>query len=119
MGQIHGTTQMIGRIKFTLVSAFQPKAQFRAYHGSDHCIDYLRQVLMCHSDVTPITHKKRPAGYNPALADWVPNFSTPHTCRNFQKIHDWAKKYNTSGYVIESWPGIDPVAELRGNAHEH
>ncbi|KAH8591205.1 hypothetical protein B0O99DRAFT_675382 [Bisporella sp. PMI_857] len=79
----------------------------------DHCIDYLRQVIMCHSDVTPITHAPRPEGFNPLLSDWRPKFAVHYTCRNFQKIHDWAAKYNTSGYAIESWPGLDPVAELR------
>lgn len=68
---------------------------------------------MCHSDVTPITHKARHQPFNPVLSDWQPNFAVPHTCRNFQKIHDWAAMYNTSGFVIESWPGLDPVAELR------
>lgn len=73
---------------------------------------------MCHSDVTPITHKARPKPHHPRLPNWVPNFSVPHTCRNFDKIHDWAKKYNTSGFVIEVWPGLDPVAELRmGDDH--
>lgn len=80
---------------------------------SDHCIDYLRQVIMCHSDVTPITHSERPKPYNPVLSPWRPNFAVPHTCRNFWKIHDWAGKYNSSGFVIESWPGLDPVADLR------
>lgn len=43
-----------------------------------------------------------------------------HTCRDFGKIWEWANRYNTSGFVIESWPGLDPVAELRvGNlGHE-
>jgi hypothetical protein len=79
----------------------------------DHCLDYIRQVLMCHADVTPIVHKKRNPGYNPLLPPWQPNFHVTHTCRNFDKIHEWAAKYNTSGFAIESWPGLDPVAELR------
>ena len=73
---------------------------------------------MCHSDVTPISHSKRPQPFNPALTDWRPNFAVAHTCRNFQKIHDWAAKYNTSGFVIESWPGLDPVADLRAKPGE-
>jgi hypothetical protein len=86
----------------------------------DHCIDYLRQALMCHSDVTPITHAPRPKPYNPALSPWRPNFATPHTCRDFWAIHRWAGSdgRNSSGFVIEVWPGIDPVGELRENNEE-
>lgn len=79
----------------------------------DHCIDYLRQVLMCHSDVTAITHAPRPKPYNSILMPWRPNFAVTHTCRNFWQLHDWAGKRNSSGFVIETWPGTDPVAELR------
>jgi hypothetical protein len=73
---------------------------------------------MYHADVTPIAHKKHNPGFNSLLQDWVANFAAAHTCRNFNKIHDWAKKYNTSGFVIESWPGSDPVSELREKPEE-
>jgi hypothetical protein len=50
----------------------------------DHCIEMLRQRLMCTSDVNIITY------------DWVqgwdlayPNFNTAHQCRNFDKIMSW------------------------------
>lgn len=106
---------MTGKIKYTLVRfPFHGKHfQILDQYNLDHCLDYLRQVIMCHSDVTPITHAARPKPFNSALSDWRPNFAVAHTCRNFQKIHDWAAKFNTSGFVIESWPGLDPVADLR------
>lgn len=68
---------------------------------------------MCHADVTPISNKKRPKGYNPLLGEWMPDFATHHTCRNFDKIHAWAAKYNTSGFTLEPWPGVDPGQGLR------
>lgn len=50
----------------------------------DHCIEMLRQVLMCNADVGPITF------------DWVagldvpfPNFSTLHKCRDVDKVYEW------------------------------
>jgi len=50
----------------------------------EHCIDNLRQVLMCSADVGIITY------------EWVrgfsipyPNFNTKHKCRNFEKVIDW------------------------------
>ncbi|KAG1883827.1 hypothetical protein F4604DRAFT_1516758, partial [Suillus subluteus] len=51
----------------------------------DHCIEMIRQNIMCNADVKMITW------------DWVqgldtpyPNFNTRHQCRNFEKILDWA-----------------------------
>ncbi|KAH7918723.1 hypothetical protein BV22DRAFT_899365 [Leucogyrophana mollusca] len=51
----------------------------------DHCIEMVRQNVMCNADVTMITW------------DWVkgrtspyPNFNTRHQCRDFEKILDWA-----------------------------
>jgi hypothetical protein len=59
-----------------------------------HCIDYLRQVLMCHGDLTPITLDLVPHRYQP-------NFNIKHTCRNFGKIYEFAAKRNISGIGIE------------------
>ena len=50
-----------------------------------HCIEQLRQAIMCHSDVTPYTwvwDEKEKHLRNENV--------TPHTCRNFDKIRDWA-----------------------------
>ncbi|KAE8380419.1 hypothetical protein BDV26DRAFT_290346 [Aspergillus bertholletiae] len=51
----------------------------------DHCIEMLRQFLMCHADTNLVS------------ANWVagrekpyPNFNTKHTCRDFDAIVDWA-----------------------------
>ncbi|ORY10176.1 hypothetical protein BCR34DRAFT_567253 [Clohesyomyces aquaticus] len=54
----------------------------------DHCIDILRQNIMCTADTSVITH------------NWVkgyqfpyPNFNTQHKCRNFDKIVAWEKAH--------------------------
>ncbi|KAG2068285.1 hypothetical protein BDR04DRAFT_1079564 [Suillus decipiens] len=54
----------------------------------DHCIEMLRQDIMCRGDVTMVTY------------DWVegaeyptPDFNVLHQCRNFQKILDWVDKH--------------------------
>ncbi|KAK1951989.1 hypothetical protein LY78DRAFT_731607 [Colletotrichum sublineola] len=51
----------------------------------DHCIDYLRQSAECHGDVTPITFK-----WQESVGRVVVAWKTTHTCRNFDRIHDWA-----------------------------
>lgn len=64
---------------------------------TDHCIDYLRQVLMCHGDVTPITHFY----HETRMRNFWPNFTVPHTCRKWDKIVAWAEAGAKSGMTIE------------------
>ncbi|KAG8361621.1 hypothetical protein FVEN_g679 [Fusarium venenatum] len=51
----------------------------------DHCIEFLRTNLMCQSDTGVFAFKY----YDGFEGHW-PDFSTPHTCRNFSAIRDWA-----------------------------
>lgn len=52
---------------------------------TDHCIEMLRQSIMCSADLHVITY------------DWVevvdfpwPDFSISRNCRNYDALHDWA-----------------------------
>ncbi|KAI8633234.1 hypothetical protein F5Y19DRAFT_490409 [Xylariaceae sp. FL1651] len=57
----------------------------------EHCIDSIRQALMCTSDITPW-----PVEWNTRYHRPRPNFITaPHTCRNFEKLRDWAHEHAT------------------------
>ncbi|KAL9040363.1 MAG: hypothetical protein Q9214_004513 [Letrouitia sp. 1 TL-2023] len=54
----------------------------------DHCVDNLRQNLMCQADVSLLTF------------DWVdndrapkPNFAIEHECHNWDRIEEWAKEH--------------------------
>jgi hypothetical protein len=53
----------------------------------DHCIDMLRQVLLCNADVGIVTN------------NWVkgfgmyPDFSTLHKCRKIEPIVAWADRH--------------------------
>ncbi|KAL0576585.1 hypothetical protein V5O48_005378 [Marasmius crinis-equi] len=57
-----------------------------AQHVS-HCIDWIRQSIMCHADTSVIVWQ---------WEDWVNSTivkgDVAHTCRNFEKIQDWAKE---------------------------
>lgn len=65
----------------------------------DHCIDSIRQTLMCSADVSPI------------VFNWDPsvNYSRPistiyHTCRDFEALRQWTedhqvKNFDASTYV--------------------
>jgi hypothetical protein len=55
----------------------------------EHCLDFLRQLVQCTSDLTPI-----PLVYSIGAGMEVPDFEQIHTCRNFDTIHQWAMKQN-------------------------
>ncbi len=49
-------------------------------------LDYLRQALMCHGDITPVL-----SYYSDVLQHETPDFEIKHTCRNFERIQEWSK----------------------------
>ncbi|KAJ9660930.1 hypothetical protein H2198_002275 [Neophaeococcomyces mojaviensis] len=67
-----------------------------AFH-IDHCFDYIRRVIMCHGDLTPM-----PMSYNPeGHPTYAPQLSYIRSCRNFNQIFEFAAKGNRSGTQIE------------------
>ncbi|KAI0202339.1 hypothetical protein F4808DRAFT_458938 [Astrocystis sublimbata] len=62
----------------------------------EHCVDSLREALMCTSDLTPF-----PLVWNSKYRR--PNFHftvTEHTCRNFEKIRDWAVEHDADNHPV-------------------
>jgi Mycotoxin biosynthesis protein UstYa len=58
-----------------------------------HCIDSLRESIMCSADITPIVwiwdeERKRS----------TPRLDVVHTCRNFEKLQDWGKAHKLRKY---------------------
>ena len=53
----------------------------------DHCVDMLRQLVMCKADITVMTFSWKEGVPGP----W-PNFSLEHECRNWESIDMWAKE---------------------------
>ncbi|KAM3426919.1 hypothetical protein MY4824_009746 [Beauveria thailandica] len=56
---------------------------------TDHCFDYLRQSLMCLSDVNI-----GPVGWNDETKTYIAERDGVKACRNFDKIHEWAKAHD-------------------------
>ena len=54
----------------------------------DHCIDLLRQVIMCHGDVSLHTYEWKDDYRWP----W-PSMQTEHQCRNWDKLVAWSKDH--------------------------
>ena len=55
----------------------------------DHCIDLLRQVLMCHSDISLHTY-----GWKDGYRWPWPDFTIEHECRSWDHLMVWAEEHN-------------------------
>ncbi|KAF2717511.1 hypothetical protein K431DRAFT_315697 [Polychaeton citri CBS 116435] len=53
----------------------------------DHCIDDIRQALMCNPDLSVVTMEWKPHYRRP----W-PNFNVDHTCVNWEVLDEWASR---------------------------
>ncbi|UNI23174.1 hypothetical protein JDV02_009009 [Purpureocillium takamizusanense] len=51
----------------------------------DHCIESLRQSVMCHSDISTV-----PFRWSETSQALKPRLDSVHVCRNFTKIREWA-----------------------------
>lgn len=67
-------------------------------HGFDHkrhCITSLLESLMCSVDVTPIVWT-----WDEEAQRSFPRSDILHSCRNFEKIHQWAKGHQLDRKLI-------------------
>ena len=62
----------------------------------EHCIDALRQTLMCYADVAPISFHVNVPENKGIFA----RLATTHTCKNFDKIRDWAKAHAAGDFEL-------------------
>ncbi|KAF4626229.1 hypothetical protein G7Y89_g11930 [Cudoniella acicularis] len=71
----------------------------------DHCIDLIRQSIMCHADISTLWFK-----WDEEHHRMKPQLNMMHTCRKFEKLRDWAfersvtefdeKKHIENGRVV-------------------
>ncbi|KAG2059409.1 hypothetical protein BDR06DRAFT_724979 [Suillus hirtellus] len=80
----------------------------------DHCIEMLRQNIMCRADTTMISWYWVQGETTP-----YPNFNTRHRCRNFDKIWDWSIKNSIHLAEIEVTRYPDSVDLPRPQGHVH
>jgi hypothetical protein len=69
----------------------------------EHCLDFLRQLVQCSSDLTPI-----PLIYSKGAGFAIPDFEQVHTCRNFDPIHHWAVNQNEN--ALKTVAGVSKSA---------
>lgn len=59
------------------------------YGGAfDHCIENLRQNIMCRGDVAIVTYD-----WAEGIEDPFPNFNVLRRCRNFEKLLNWVDEH--------------------------
>ena len=71
----------------------------------DHCIDAVRQELMCRAEVTFVTYSWRPDLAFP----WA-TLSYPHTCVNWDSILGWAKSRYVN--IFEKDVLVNPLVQI-------
>lgn len=54
----------------------------------DHCVDQLRQSLMCNADISTIWLR-----WDPEVQKSRAVVASTHTCKNFEQIHRWADQH--------------------------
>lgn len=65
-----------------------------------HCIDQLRQSIMCSGDLTPVT-LRRVWIEHPHRSVLLGETERTHTCRDFEAIREWATRRGVEEGKIE------------------
>jgi len=75
------------------------------FHTS-HCVDIIRQALMCTVDISPI------------VWEWLPDkqvsdgrLDAIHTCRDFDQIKEWGKQHAIKTHFDIKTKAVDVLAE--------
>lgn len=53
-------------------------------YATDHCIESLRELIMCGGNMTPI-----PLEWSETGERLNPNYASTHTCRDFSRLKEW------------------------------
>ncbi|KAH8822034.1 hypothetical protein F5884DRAFT_868338 [Xylogone sp. PMI_703] len=61
----------------------------------DHCLDYIRQSIQCHGDLTPV-----PMRWWEAANRVYSDTASLHTCRPFQDIRDWITERHNGSLAV-------------------
>ena len=67
--------------------AFKNNDEILQKHVS-HCVDILRQVLMCNVDTGVLGQ----VWYDPTKPAAFPDFHTTHMCKNYDAVRQWAER---------------------------
>lgn len=77
-------------IRQALHPDYYPERRMNTTYGDwhiRHCIDSVRQSLMCSSDISVIVWQ-----WNEKFQTNTPKGNVAHTCRKYDKVLEWAKE---------------------------
>ncbi len=100
---LHGSGA--GALKAWAKGSHHPQ-EFDMWH-LDHCIDALRQSIMCTGDITPNVWQ-----YSPKVQQVRPRSTALHECRNFDKIKQWGREHDADDF--ERFSNTEPEVGLCG-----
>ncbi|KAG6359114.1 hypothetical protein INS49_012634 [Diaporthe citri] len=84
----------------------------------DHCVDQIRQYLMCHADTTPLVWQ-----WSERNKKYLTYMGMKHTCRDWDRFYGWAERhqsqwdYDRSRYVPGSPEWEDTKATVKWMKH--
>ncbi|KAL9106115.1 MAG: hypothetical protein Q9227_008815 [Pyrenula ochraceoflavens] len=77
----------------------------------DHCIDQIRQAILCHADLTPVT--LRPVTMDDPSADLVGETERQHTCRDWRAVRKWLTERGKNNMSLP--PKYRPEVRVHGH----
>lgn len=84
----------------------------------DHCVDQIRQYLMCHADTTPLVWQ-----WSERNKKYLTYMGMKHTCRDWDRFYGWAERhqsqweYDRSEYVPGSPEWENTKARVKWMKH--
>jgi hypothetical protein len=100
------------KIRKNFYAALRGEADEEVLTHTKHCLEYIRNTLMCHADtnleyreVHPITGQIGTSGYNPTGYN-------VHYCRDWNKLRDFVEKWRV-------WNGKDRPEQRRISEEEN
>jgi hypothetical protein len=75
---------MVPMLLFITVCQLSLSLGFWAHRRTGHCIDQIRQYIMCSGDITPI-----PTRYFSSRDRNYVDSDVVHTCRDFESLRQW------------------------------
>ena len=70
----------------------------------DHCLDMLRQSIMCHADLTPVTLKPFWDGGEEGPKKrvfYLGQTEREHTCRRWEDVRAWVERRGDGGKAMD------------------
>jgi len=66
----------------------------------EHCLDYVRQMIECKADLTPL-----PVDFSPGGNRTIPDFDRVHVCRDTGRLREWMDSQTHSALLASPLAG--------------